>query len=151
MTHNNIINKVVIYSYLYNNTGYKNDTFLYNVSLSIQTITRQIPIYLFNKKKEVVGTKTTLLNENLNKFLYKFKKFTLVKLYNTSIFYKNICSFDSDLNINVCVNNRSYFFEYFNSSTLKYIYKFNLKFIFNKYINNIYKLNYIKNNINFKI
>nr|YP_009170371.1 ribosomal protein L5 [Babesia orientalis]ALE29372.1 ribosomal protein L5 [Babesia orientalis] len=145
------ITKLIMYNYLYNSTNYKMDEFLSNIDLSIQTITRQKPIYIFNKKKEVVGTKTTLLNENLNEFLYKFKKFTLIKVYGTSIFYKNMYSFDSNFNLNVCLNNRSYFFEYFNRASLNYVCKFNLKFIFNKYISNLDKLNYIKNNLNFKL
>nr|APQ42882.1 ribosomal protein L5 [Babesia sp. Xinjiang]QAX26971.1 ribosomal protein L5 [Babesia sp. Xinjiang]QAX27002.1 ribosomal protein L5 [Babesia sp. Dunhuang] len=151
MMSNNILTKIIIYNYLYDNINYKNDKFLYNISLSIQTITRQLPLYIFNKKKEVTGTKTTLIGKNLLEFVYKFKIFTLTKLYKTSIFYKNIYNFDSNFNLDVCLNNRSYFFEYFNSSNLDHVCKFNIKFIFNKYLNNLIKLNYIKNNLNFKL
>lgn len=148
---NTIINKIIIYNYIYDNINYKKVNFLSDISLSIHAVTRQYPFYIFNKKKEIIGTKTTLINLNLNKFLYKLKKFTLIKLYNTSIFYKYIYSFDINFNINIKIHNKSYFFEYFNCSLLKYNYKFNIKLIFNKYISNIIKINYILNNLNFKL
>ncbi|EDO05089.1 hypothetical protein BBOV_VI_pgp07 (apicoplast) [Babesia bovis T2Bo] len=151
MIKNNIINKIVIYNYLYNSTSYKDDKFLYSIDLSIKTITRQKPTYIVNKKKEIIGTKTSLLNYNLKEFIYKFKKFTLIKLYSTSVFNKNFYNFDADFNLNVCLNNVSYFFEYFNRPSLDYMCKFNIKFIFNKYVNNLYRLNYIKNNLNFQL
>nr|QAX27094.1 ribosomal protein L6 [Babesia motasi]QAX27123.1 ribosomal protein L6 [Babesia motasi] len=101
MINNNIINKIIIYNYLYNNIGYKSDNFFQDVTLSIRSITRQFPFYLINNKKEVIGAKTTLLNKNLNYFLYKFKEFSLKKLYNTSIFNKNMYNFDSNFNLNI--------------------------------------------------
>nr|QKG04098.1 ribosomal protein L5 [Babesia gibsoni] len=148
---NYILNKIIIYNYIYNNINYKKESFLSDLTLSIHSITRQFPLYILNKKKEVIGVKTTLRKINLNKFLYKLKKFTLIKLYNTSIFYKNIYNFDKNFNLNIILTNKSYFFEYFNYSIINYIYKFNIKLIFNKYISNIIKINYILNKLNFKL
>ncbi|GIX66442.1 hypothetical protein BcabD6B2_58790 (apicoplast) [Babesia caballi] len=151
MNNNSIIKKIIIYNYIYNNINYKKENFLSDITLSINTITRQRPFYLFNKKGEVIGSKTTLLNKNLKSFLYKFKRYTLIKLYSTSIFYKSIYNFDSNFNLDICLNSKSYFFEYFNYSNLGYMYKFNIKFIFNKNISNIVKLDYVLNILNFKL
>nr|AXX76207.1 ribosomal protein L5 [Babesia duncani] len=147
----NILKKIIIYNYIYNNINYFNKQFIKNTIISITTITRQSPLFLFNKNLEIIALKTTLRNKNLNNFLYKLKKFTLSNSTNTSLFRSKIYNLDSNYNLYIYIKNQKYFFEHFKSNILTFLYNFNIQLIFNKNTKNKNKIKYILNTLNIKL
>ncbi|EAN30396.1 hypothetical protein TpMuguga_05g00010 (apicoplast) [Theileria parva strain Muguga] len=150
MNNRKLITKIILYSYIYDNKNCTDINFIKNLMLFYKTVSRQSPEIILNKKNEIVGFKSTLLNKNLDLFLYKLINFTIPKIKKDLIFDSKNFIFDNNYNAYLLLHNKKYFFEYRTIASLDFNCTFNIQLIFNKYADNLEKLNYIKNILNIK-